>query len=97
MWGGGVGGSKTEARVWLGVRERLAGRRVAQSERYCLGLNVSKAKRMMPGEAGGPAWLSGSRGVPTPRCQHVKRWMEGGDERQAKRVETDLEGDKQRD
>lgn len=59
---GGGGGSKTEARVWLGVRERLAGRRVAQSERYCLGLNVPKAKRMMPGEAGGPAWLSGSRG-----------------------------------
>ena len=46
---------------------------------------------------GGAAWLSGSQGVPTPRCQHVKRWMEGGDERQAKRVETDLEGDKQRD
>lgn len=64
----------------LGVRGEIKGRRVAQSECYCLRLNVSKAKMMMPGEAGGcggawpglAIWRFPQPGVPTPRCQHEK-------------------------
>lgn len=72
---------------------------------------MSKAKMMMPGKAGGcweeglAIWQFPQLGVPTPRCQHEEKKkkeneMDGGQEtreRQAKRVETDLEGDKQKD
>lgn len=61
---------------------------------------MSKAKMMMPGKARGRTaiWQFPQPGVPTPRCQHEKKkkregdgWR-AGDERQGKRVGTDLGG-----
>lgn len=65
--------------VWS--QEEIKGKRVAQSECYCLRLNVSKATMMMPSKAGGCLDIGQFLlpGVPTLKCQDEKgRIDEGG-------------------
>ncbi len=66
---GGSGRAKRQRFGQAWSQREIRGKRVAQSECYCLRLNVSKAKMMMPGKAGGPP---GYLAVSAARGAHSK-------------------------